>query len=129
MIRRWCIPLAGLALVAGSVAASVPAAAARAPHSVAGHLVRPGAPMIRPGTNPMIGHGFHVNAAQSQNWSGYAASSGTYHSVSANWTEPTGHCSGATRYSAFWVGLDGFNSNSVEQTGTSVDCHGGSPVY
>jgi hypothetical protein len=129
MIRRWCIPLAGLALVAGTVAASAPAAAARTPHSVAGHVIRPGAPMIRPGTNPMVGHGLPRRATPSQNWSGYAANGGTYHSVSANWTEPTGHCTSATRYSAFWVGLDGFNSHSVEQTGTSVDCVGGSPQY
>ena len=49
--------------------------------------------------------------------------------MSANWTEPTGHCTSATRYSSFWVGLDGFNSSTVEQTGSEVDCSGGSPVY
>ena len=49
--------------------------------------------------------------------------------MSANWTEPTGHCTSATRYSSFWVGLDGFNSTTVEQTGSEVDCSGGSPVY
>jgi len=129
MIRRWCIPLAGLALIAGSVAATAPAAAARAPHPVAGNVIRPGAPMIRLGTHPMVGHGFPRIQATSTNWSGFAASNGTYTSVSASWTEPTGHCTSATRYSAFWIGLDGFNSNSVEQTGTSVDCVGGSPHY
>jgi peptidase A4-like protein len=126
MFRRWCIPLAGLALVIGSVAASAPAAAAgRAP---AGHVIRPAVHLIRPGA-PMIGHGFRTNAQQSSNWSGYAALNGPFTSVSANWTEPTGHCTGATRYSSFWVGLDGDGSNSVEQTGSEVDCSGGSPVY
>jgi hypothetical protein len=129
MIRRWCIPLAGLALAAGSVAATAPAAAAPAPHSIAGHLIRPGGPMIRLGTHPMAGRGFRAGSTTSSNWSGYAASNGTYTSVSADWTEPTGHCTAATRYSAFWVGLDGYTSNTVEQTGSEVDCAGGSPQY
>ena len=128
MVRRWCVPLAGAALVAGSVAASAPAAAAgRAPHTAGVHQVRPGGRMVRPG-GPLTRHGFPQNAAQSTNWSGYAAT-GSFHSVSANWTEPTGNCTSATRYSSFWVGLDGYNSNSVEQTGSSVDCSRGSPVY
>jgi hypothetical protein len=126
MFRRWCIPLAGLALVIGSVAASAPATAAgRAP---ARHPTRPAVHLIRPGA-PMIGHGFRGNAQQSSNWSGYAARNGTFHSVSANWTEPAGHCTAATRFSSFWVGLDGDGSTSVQQTGSEVDCSGGSAVY
>ena len=130
MLSRWCIPLAGLALVAGSVATSAPAAAAgRAPHApAAAHPVRPVIHLIRPG-NPMIGHGFpRIGQATSSNWSGYAAT-GSFSSVSASWTEPTGHCTSATRYASFWVGLDGYNSGTVEQTGSEVDCSGGSPVY
>jgi hypothetical protein len=83
--------------------------------------------MIRPGS-PLAGHGRPVNQDQSTNWSGYAAT-GSFSSVSANWTEPTGHCTSATRYSSFWVGLDGFNSSTVEQTGSEVDCSSGSTVY
>ena len=128
MLRRWCIPLAGVALVAGSLAAAAPAVAGTAPHAAAVRHVRPGGRMIRPGA-PLARHGVPRNRAQSSNWSGYAAASGTYTSVSANWTEPTGHCTSATRYSSFWVGLDGYNSQSVEQTGSEVDCSGGSPVY
>jgi peptidase A4-like protein len=126
MFRRWCIPLAGLALVIGSIAASAPAAAAgRAP---AGHPIRPTVHLIRPGP-PMIGHGFRGNAQQSSNWSGYAALNGSFHRASANWSEPTGHCTAGSRYSSFWVGLDGDGSKNVEQTGTEVDCIGGSPRY
>src|SRR5712691_10903633 len=59
-----------------------------------------------------------------------AATSGTYASVSATWTEPTGTCtSRGSQYSSFWVGLDGYSSNSVEQTGSEVDCSGSSPRY
>ena len=127
MVRRWCIPLAGAALVIGSLAYAPAAAAARAPHAPASvHQVSPGGRMIRPGST--AGHGLPRNQQQSSNWSGYAAT-GSFTSVSANWTEPTGHCTSATRYSSFWVGLDGFNSSTVEQTGSEVDCPGGSPVY
>jgi Peptidase A4 family len=76
----------------------------------------------------MIGHGF-PRASESPNWSGYVATNGTYTSVSASWTEPAGHCTSATRYSAFWVGLDGATNSTVEQTGSEVNCRGGSPRY
>jgi hypothetical protein len=128
MVRRWCILLAGVALVLGSLAVSAPAGAAAAPHAPAAvHQIRPGGHMIRPG-GPLAGHGRPQNQEYSSNWSGYAAT-GSFSSVSANWTEPTGHCTSATRYSSFWVGLDGFNSQTVEQTGSEVDCSGGSPKY
>ncbi|MGH3422136.1 MAG: G1 family glutamic endopeptidase [Streptosporangiaceae bacterium] len=79
--------------------------------------------------NHLVAHGGPANAASSTNWSGYAAASGTYKSVSATWNEPTGTCSGSAKYSSFWVGLDGFSSRTVEQTGSEVDCQGGSPRY
>jgi hypothetical protein len=34
-----------------------------------------------------------------------------------------------TAYSSFWVGIDGYSSNTVEQIGTDSDCQSGSPVY
>jgi hypothetical protein len=68
----------------------------------------------------------------SSNWAGYAAtgSAGTFTSVSSNWTEPVGNCNGADgKYAAFWVGLDGYTSSTVEQTGSEVDCSGLFPRY
>ena len=62
---------------------------------------------------------------KSTNWSGYADnnSSGTkYSKVAGKWTEPTGKCGSATSLAAFWVGIDGFNSGSVEQDGTLIEC-------
>ena len=136
MLRRWCIPLAGLALVIGSAAATVPAAAAlHAPRgSATGHLVRPTVHLVRPGAPMRPGtHGTAPLSTRtgitSSNWSGYADHRSTYKSVSASWTEPTGHCSGGQTFSSFWVGLDGFGSRTVEQTGSEVDCNGGSPRY
>lgn len=66
---------------------------------------------------------------KSQNWAGYAATGGPFTKVSAKWKEPSVTCGSSNTYSVFWVGLDGFNSNTVEQTGTAGFCQGGSPVY
>jgi hypothetical protein len=71
----------------------------------------------------------HLHNSSSGNWSGFAATGGGFTSISASWVEPTGKCTSATTYSSFWVGIDGDGSNSVEQTGSEVDCSGGSPQY
>ena len=125
MLRRWCIPLAGLALVGGALAASAPAAAASHPARPTIHLIRP----AMHGTAPMAVRGRPANAAASQNWSGYAAHGKTYKKISASWVEPTGHCTSSRTFSSFWVGLDGFSSQTVEQTGSEVDCVGGQARY
>jgi hypothetical protein len=70
-----------------------------------------------------------ISQSTSSNWSGYSAVNGRYTSVSANWTQPTASCTSATTYSSFWVGLDGDGSSTVEQTGTSADCSGGTARY
>jgi Peptidase A4 family len=49
--------------------------------------------------------------------------------VSGSWTVPSVTCDSGTEYSSFWVGIDGFNSNTIEQMGTDADCHSGSPAY
>ena len=67
----------------------------------------------------------------STNWAGYAAR-GPFHAfrnVSARWVQPRAVCASLSTYSAFWVGLDGFGSGTVEQVGTSSDCSRGRPVY
>jgi hypothetical protein len=72
------------------------------------------------------------DSVQSSNWSGYGVqktpgSKFTY--VAGSWVEPTVTCSGGTQYSSFWVGIDGYSSDSVEQLGTDSDCHGTTPSY
>ncbi len=134
MLRRWCIPLATLTLVIGSMLAAGSAAATSHGSRTAGHLIRPSAHLVRPtghGTAPLLGRVGSRNAVGSTNWSGYAATgaNGAFSSVSASWVEPTGHCSSGHQYSSFWVGLDGFSSGTVEQTGSEVDCSGSTPVY
>ncbi|MFB7908686.1 G1 family glutamic endopeptidase [Kitasatospora sp. NPDC056076] len=65
----------------------------------------------------------------SSNWSGYAATGGKFTSVSAEWTQPEVVCTSTNTWSAFWVGLDGDGSETVEQIGTEADCSRGRPVY
>lgn len=92
-----------------------------------------------------LGHGRDVRNmtdVQSNNWSGYADINETYQALSGSWVQPAVTCSGSSgllgllglgsraAYSAFWVGLDGYNSSSVEQTGTDSDCtSSGMPSY
>jgi peptidase A4-like protein len=76
--------------------------------------------------------GAQNSVVTSSNWAGYVASgrNGTFTSASSNWTEPVGHCTGAGgKYAAFWVGLDGYTSSTVEQIGSEVDCSGIFPEY
>jgi hypothetical protein len=132
MSRRWCIPLTTLALVVGSMLAAGSASAATTASPPGAAHITPGGLMIRPAGQVSGSKKAHLNEDESTNWSGYAVTgaSGAFNSVSASWVEPTGTCSGQSdQYSSFWVGLDGFNSSSVEQTGTDVDCAGATPVY
>jgi hypothetical protein len=77
------------------------------------------------------GPNHRIDHSTSTNWSGYAASGfGPYTSVSSSWTQPAVSCSRtSTGWSAFWVGLDGDTTNTVEQTGTEADCSNGTAVY
>jgi hypothetical protein len=71
-----------------------------------------------------------ITRSTSSNWAGYAAIDTTFTSVSASWRQPTATCTGSQTYSSFWVGIDGYSSNSVEQTGTDADCSAsGTPTY
>ncbi|MFL6137436.1 MAG: G1 family glutamic endopeptidase [Frankiaceae bacterium] len=117
-VRRTLAALAIAATGLGGALASTPAVATAVSHGpVASHHV---------GTR--VDH--HWNSTSS-NWAGYAVgAAGTrYTSVSASWVQPAVSCTSTNTWSSFWVGLDGYNSGSVEQTGTEADCSGGRAVY
>ena len=86
-------------------------------------------------TTPPVSIVPHLAAgtASSLNWAGYAvvSSAGSVSDVRGSWTVPAiqGACPSTNQYSSFWVGIDGFNSNTVEQTGTDSDCRSGAPTY
>lgn len=69
--------------------------------------------------------------ADSTNWSGYVVTGSAFTSAKASWIVPSAVCKGVSgeQYAAFWVGLDGYSSGTVEQTGTLSDCVGPFPVY
>lgn len=91
-----------------------------------------------------IRHVSDDGTAYSTNWSGYAVASPnvpnsptaptgvTVTYVAGTWVVPTVNCKvkgGANAYAAFWVGIDGWYSNTVEQIGTDSDCSSGVPQY
>jgi len=69
--------------------------------------------------------------SDSTNWSGYAVLGTSFTSAKASWTVPAAVCTGVSgdQYAASWVGIDGYSSSTVEQTGTLTECVGTRPSY
>jgi hypothetical protein len=68
----------------------------------------------------------------STNWSGYAVTgpAGSVSDVTGSWVVPAVTCaSRETSYAAFWIGIDGDASPTVEQIGTISSCQNGVPAY
>jgi hypothetical protein len=108
-MRRFLTRVATVAVAAAALAApAVPASAAAAP----GLSFRP----------------LHYNI-NGYNWGGYAATGSGFTSVSATWTEANATCNSTDDLYAPWVGIDGYGSSTVEQTGVATDCSSGSPVH
>jgi hypothetical protein len=138
LLRALARTLGCLALAVGT-AVALPATAtatATADASAASATVVPPGPALSfaPHGTPATRVAEHArttsglkNTVETYNWAGYAASSTKYTEVSANWSEPSASCGSSTTYVVFWVGLDGFNSGSVEQTGTLIECYDGTP--
>ncbi|MEZ0089230.1 G1 family glutamic endopeptidase [Streptacidiphilus sp. EB129] len=61
-------------------------------------------------------------------WGGYVAQGSGFQNISGSWTMPQVQCNTANDLFAPWVGIDGYGSQTVEQTGVQVDCSSGSPV-
>jgi hypothetical protein len=80
----------------------------------------------RVGTTSPTGKFKGQSKVDSTNWSGYADTGSSFSKVSASWTEPSATCSsGSEQLAAFWVGIDGYSSDSVEQDGTLIECYRG----
>jgi Peptidase A4 family len=107
-------------------ARSHPTPATRSGHSSVSIPVRQLAHLTKLLHTERPGLGAAVNQT-STNWSGYAATSGGYTAVSSSWTEPSVSSCTSNGIVAFWIGLDGWGSGTVEQDGTGVDCSSGSP--
>jgi hypothetical protein len=129
MLRRWPVLLAALALPAATALAAggTTAAASASPPAVTPSAINPG------GVAHLIGAASDatglLHEQESTNWAGYADTAGTYTSISASWTQPAATCSSGDQYAAFWIGIDGYSSPTVEQAGTEVDCVGRTAEY
>jgi hypothetical protein len=101
------------------------AACVTAPITVATAVAAPGISAVAQAL-PFRPLQFNINGF---NWGGYAASGSGFTSVSATWAEPSATCNSTNDLYAPWVGIDGYGSNTVEQTGVATSCSSGSPVY
>jgi hypothetical protein len=129
-IARLLRPLAAAAgLTALAMFAAAPAGAATAASSPT---------LAKMHTHPAIllpGNGTTGTTVHSSNWAGYVSlpthPKGTFRFVSSSFTVPSVNCTTtpADSYSVHWVGLDGYNSGTVEQDGVESDCTSGGPVY
>jgi hypothetical protein len=79
---------------------------------------------------------FALTSVNSSNWAGYAAentSGETNNSVTMSagtWVQPAVNCTAGKRTDvSTWVGMDGYSTKTVEQTGTSGDCNHGVASY
>jgi Peptidase A4 family len=133
-----CVPVFGLVMMASVGTAAAAHSPAKAHHKTTASEAKAALEHLllgRHGTNHAIGHaspGISLKKVKSGNWSGYADdnSKGTkYSKVTGSWTEPKATCTSAQSLAVFWVGIDGFSSQTVEQDGTLIFCNGGSPTY
>ena len=131
-VRSLSTLLLALAVVLGGSAAAQAAAPVASAHPSAASRPRPDAVTV-PVQN--LKHFSHLLNARRQaltanqtstNWAGYAATGSSYTTVTSSWVEPQVSCT-SDGIVAFWIGLDGWGSTSVEQDGTGVDCSNGSP--
>ncbi|MEV5510369.1 G1 family glutamic endopeptidase [Streptomyces orinoci] len=82
---------------------------------------------IGAGTASAHTFGPHSAGIKDSNWGGYVAQ-GSFSKVTGSWVEPHATCNSSNDLFAPWVGLDGYGSQTVEQTGVQTDCSSGSPV-
>jgi len=125
------VPVLGLLVALGPAAgasASPSARAAAVARTALEHLA-----IGQHGTDQRVsGHALKIKGltqVDSTNWSGYADTGSGYSTVTGKWTEPSATCTSQTSLAAFWVGIDGFTSSSVEQDGTLIECYLGTAYY
>jgi hypothetical protein len=131
-----CLPVLGLALASSPAAGASTASTASARAATAARTAIEHLAIGQHGTDHRVAGPTLKIKGQSQvestNWSGYAddnSTGDTYSSLSGSWTEPTVSCTSQESLAAFWVGIDGYNSDSVEQDGTLAECYGGAAYY
>src|ERR1700722_576983 len=107
--RLMRLPVMGAIVAAATCMAAAPVAASVtgtgfAPHTWGGPLTNSG------------------------NWAGYAASGQSFTTITGTWIEPSVTCTADHDLYAPWLGIDGYNDTTVEQTGVQTSCATGKPV-
>ncbi|GAA1265218.1 G1 family endopeptidase [Kitasatospora nipponensis] len=74
------------------------------------------------------GNGGHAYSGSGV-WGGYVSQGRNFTSITGGWTMPTVHCNSRNDLFAPWIGIDGYGSQTVEQTGVEASCASGRPVY
>ena len=117
-VRRWSSAACVLALLIAAPSAT--AAAGQ------GGTVRPGL-----GHNPaVVEQSTATIDKNSPSWAGFAGTGATFSDVVGSWVQPAVTCpTNQQQDAAFWVGIDGYQSNTVEQTGTDSDCNKGNKKH
>lgn len=87
--------------------------------------------IVLPGTPPPVYDPIrHVTVSYNLIWAGYAVTGSDFSYVQGSWIVHSVDCATTPNSdSSEWVGIDGWSSNTVEQTGTDADCIGGTPFY
>jgi hypothetical protein len=125
------VPALALALAIGPAAgASTARAAAASPRAQAAAAARTALRHLAIGQHGfdqrVSGHAQNIKGltqVESTNWSGYADTGSGFSKVTGSWTEPSVSCGFRTSLAAFWVGIDGYSSDTVEQDGTLAECY------
>ena len=124
MNRSRLRPLAALICAAAGAAVSVlPATATAAAAAPAASHAVPTAAFA-----PHANRHHHSPSFAGGVWGGYVAQGSNFQSITGSWTMPQVTCNSSNDLFAPWVGIDGYGSQTVEQTGVQVDCSSGSPV-
>jgi hypothetical protein len=77
-------------------------------------------PMRRAPARGLVANG----TVETYNWGGYAVTGTGFTSAKGSWIVPTVTCSKSPNaWVSVWVGIDGFDSDTVEQTGTTAWCN------
>src|SRR5262249_46533235 len=93
---------------------------------------------VKTGPAKVVHRGVHpatagLTQSTSFNWSGYVddnSTGKTYSSVAGTWKQPKVTCpTDENRIAVWWIGLDGWNSGTVEQDGTLAWCFQGNASY
>jgi hypothetical protein len=131
---RLIAPAIGASIACAALALMPAASAATATHTYANGAATPGLAAAHFGhvggiaKAPVVAgrNGYNING---YNWSGAATTGSGFYSVTSTWTEPSVTCNSTNDLMAPWVGIDGYGTNTVEQTGVATDCSSGHPVY